>query len=210
MIDWWWNDPADIDTEAVEYSRVGLLMTLLNSGYHCHGSPYIITVQPRPITGVVQWAGGCQANNPQPCWNGWGRIKNAKRATSSGDWHKASCLPAPQRFASFYCCPSFSSSLSFVPCFSPTILPFVATLHEVDITPPCCYDIDQPRPSPLFLSLSSLHSPLHWFHPPLPLSPLARSDYTRCSHTVMHTHTHTNTQIRVFGRDVWMCSLALL
>lgn len=60
--------------------------------------------------------------------------------------------------------PSHLCSLSSA-CAPPTLpqsSPFVVALHEVDITPPCCYDIDQPPPSPPhLLSLSSLHSPLH-------------------------------------------------
>lgn len=58
------------------------------------------------------------------------------------------------------------SPLSFLFFFSvspPTSLSqsslSVAVLHEVDITPPCCYDIDQPPPS-----LSSFLSPVFIAH----------------------------------------------
>lgn len=107
-----------------------LLMTLLKKWVSLPWQPmrYHHAATPSP-PGSDQWAASCQANNPQQCWNGCGREENAKCATSSGDWHRASCLQAPWRFASFYHCHSFSSSLSFLafsfvsPCFTPTILP---------------------------------------------------------------------------------------
>lgn len=52
-----------------------------------------------------------------------------------------------------------SLSFQFFSSASPASLPqsslFVAVLHEVDITPPCCYDIDQPPPSLSSFLLSS-------------------------------------------------------
>lgn len=166
-------------------------MALLNSRYHCHGSPYIITEQPRPTTSLDQWAGSFQASNPQRGWNGWGIDKNAKCATSSGDWHKASWLPAPQRFTSFHCC----SSLLLFPLISALLCP---SLHSQ--IPPClwrhCMKWILPHPAgeilisflppPPFPLLSSYPTALI---APLPLSPPARSDYPHLS----HTHTISDT-----------------
>lgn len=58
-----------------------------------------------------------------------------------GDLHLfTTATPSPllSHFSSSPLCPLASL---------PQSSPFVAALHEVDITPPCCYDIDQPPPS---------------------------------------------------------------
>lgn len=172
-------------------------MALLNSRYHCHGSPYIITVQPRPINGLDQWAGSFQANNPQRCWNGWGREENAKCATSSGDWHKASCLPAPQRFTSFHCCPSLSCSLSFllscVPHLTPTILLVCDGTAWSGYYPTLLLRYWSAS-SLLLFSLSSLHSPLHWFHLSLWAHQLGVITHTAHTQWYRHAHTHAHNQ----------------
>lgn len=153
------------------------------------------------ITGVAQWAGRCKASNAQQWWSNWEEMvmtdTRIRVYWHHRDLHICNCCSS---FFSYLCSSPLRTS-----CLSQN--PLSMSVHEVDITPPYCYDIDQPHPSPLFLSLASLHSPLHWFLLS-PLSPPARSDYTRCSHTVIQAQT--NTYIRVFGRDEGMCSLALV
>lgn len=70
-----------------------------------------------------------------------------------GDLHLFTVAP-PSPLLSHFC-----SSPLRPPASLPQSSLFVVALHEVDITPPCCYDIDQPPPS-----LSSFLSPLFIAH----------------------------------------------
>lgn len=180
-------------------------MTLLNSGYHCHGSPYIIAVQPRPVTVLDQWAGGCQANNPQQCWNGGGREENAKLCHFIWWLTQSLLFTGTTEICIFLPSPLPPSPLLSHLCSSSP--PLRTPLHSHN--PRClwqhCMKWILPHPAAMilisllpllssFLSLSlvSLHSPLHWFN----LSLWARQlgVITHAAHTqwCKHTHTHTH------------------
>lgn len=42
----------------------GVIDDSSSSGYHCHGSPYINNVQPRPVTGLDQWQPAAEQTFP--------------------------------------------------------------------------------------------------------------------------------------------------
>lgn len=132
----------------------GLLMTLLKKWVHCHGSPCVITARPRPVP-PVQTNGQPAAKQTIP--SSAGMVAGERRMLNvplhlvidteplvyrrHGDLHLfTTATPSPllSHFSPSPLCPLASL---------PQSSPFVAALHEVDITPPCCYDIDQPPPS---------------------------------------------------------------
>lgn len=144
----------------MEYNRAGLLMTLLKVGIIAMAADTLSLCSHAHITSVDQSEGSCRANNPQQCWNGSGKERRILNVPlhlvidtkplvywRHRDLHLFTVAPPSLSFVFF----SSASSASL-----PQSSRFVAGLHEVDITPPCCYDIDQP-PFPPF----SLHSPLH-------------------------------------------------
>lgn len=148
MISWWLNDPAGADRRGVEHNRARLLMTLKKVGIIAMAAHTLLAVSHAPLRRpptngqALEWL-----SERGECWMCCLIDIEALVYRRQGDLHLFTAAAPPSSLISspLRPPPPPSSSRSHAATQSSLFLP---SLCEVDITPPCRWDIDQPSPPP--------------------------------------------------------------